>query len=71
MTPSPSGTELAVCMDIASRQQIRRLKYGTTVSENPLTKAQWRQHLYEELLDAVIYLKREMQEEHRWMDDQK
>jgi hypothetical protein len=71
MTPSPSGTELAVCMDIASRQQMGRFKYGTTVSENPLTKAQWRQHLYEELLDAVIYLKREMQEEQRQMDDQK
>jgi len=48
-----------------------RLKYGTTVSENPLTKVQWRQHLYEEWLDAVIYLKREMQEEQRQMDDQK
>jgi len=71
MIPSPSGTELAVCNDIASRQQMGRLKYGTTVSENALSKAQWRQHLYEELLDAVIYLKREMQEEHRWMDDQK
>lgn len=66
-----TGTELAVCKDISMRQQLGIMKYGTTVSENPLTRAQWRQHLYEELLDAVIYLKREMQEEQRQADDQK
>ena len=66
-----TGTELAVCKDISMRQKMGIMKYGTTVSENPLTKAQWRQHLYEELLDAVIHLKREMQEEQRQMDDQK
>jgi len=58
----PTGTELAVCNDIAMRQLIGIKKYKTTVSDNPLTKDQWRQHLYEELLDAVIYLKREMEE---------
>ena len=68
---TPIGTEAAVCHDIAMRQEMGIKKYGTTVSQNPLTKAQWRQHLYEELLDAVIYLKREMQEEQRQMDDQK
>ena len=67
----PTGTELAVCNDIAMRQSLGIKKYGTTVSDNPLSKAQWRQHLYEELLDAVIYLKREMQEDQRLMDDQK
>jgi len=65
------GTELAVCNDIAMRQTMGIKKYGMTVSDNPLTKAQWRQHLYEELLDAVVYLKREMQEEMRFIDDQK
>lgn len=67
----PIGTEAAVCLDIARRQEMGIKKYGTTVSQNPLTKAQWRQHLYEELLDAVIYLKREMQEDQRQADDQK
>lgn len=67
----PTGTEAAVCLDIARRQEMGIKKYGTTVSQNPLTKAQWRQHLYEELLDAVIYLKREMQEDQRQADDQK
>ena len=68
---TPIGTEAAVCLDIARRQEMGIKKYGTTVSQNPLTKAQWRQHLYEELLDAVIYLKREMQEDQRQADDQK
>ena len=58
----PTGTELAVCNDIAMRQAMGIKKYGTTVSENPLTKAQWRQHLYEELLDAAIYCKRAIAE---------
>lgn len=71
MKYTATGTELEVCNDIAKRQLLGTMKYGTTVSENPLTKAQWRQHLYEELLDAVIYLKREMQEDQRLMDDQK
>jgi hypothetical protein len=59
----PSGTEAAVCVDIASRQQVGLKKYGTTVANNPLTKKQWREHMYQELLDATVYLKREMQAE--------
>jgi len=55
-------TESLVCVDIRYRQQLGIRKYGTTVAGNPLTEDQWRQHLYEELLDAVIYLKRQMQE---------
>ena len=66
-----ADTESAVCNDIKNRQAIGIKKYNVTVADNPLTKAQWRQHLYEELLDAVIYLKREMQEEMRFLDDQK
>ena len=56
--PTPTGIELEVCRDIAARQQKGIQKYGVTVAENPLMREQWEQHLYEELLDAVIYLKR-------------
>lgn len=35
----PTGTELAVCNDIAMRQAMGIKKYGTTVSQNPLTMA--------------------------------
>lgn len=59
----PTGIEALVCQDIAERQAKGVATYGCTVAENPLTRAQWRQHLYEELLDAVIYLKREMQDD--------
>ncbi|MFZ4777773.1 MAG: hypothetical protein ACOYM3_20585 [Terrimicrobiaceae bacterium] len=61
-TCSPSGTEAAVCEDIARRQQIGIKKYGQTVSENPLTLKQWLQHAYEETLDQSVYLKRAIEE---------
>lgn len=53
-----SGTEKRVCEDIASRQIAGKLKYGTTVEENPLTLRAWLVHQYEELLDAAIYCRR-------------
>jgi hypothetical protein len=56
------GTELAVCEDIARRQQFGIHKYGQTVAENPLTHKKWLQHAYEECLDMAIYLKRAMSE---------
>jgi hypothetical protein len=54
--------ETQVCRDILDRQKLGKLKYGTTVAENPLTLRQWCQHGYEEALDLSIYLKRAMQE---------
>lgn len=54
----PTGTELAVCEDIARRQEMGRNKYGVTVAENPLRHREWLQHAYEEALDFAIYLKR-------------
>lgn len=59
---TPSGTEAMVCDDIAKRQQVGIAKYGTTVSENPLSHMQWLQHAYEECLDMAVYLKRAMEE---------
>lgn len=58
----PIGTELKVCNDIAMRQALGLKKYGTTVSENPLTLREWLQHAYEECLDQAIYLRRAMEE---------
>lgn len=59
---TPSGTEAAVCADIASRQRLGLQKYGTSVAQNPLTLRQWLQHAYEEALDLAIYLRRAMDE---------
>ena len=58
----PDGIEAEVCADIASRQQLGKSKYGTTVAENPLSLRCWLQHQYEELLDAAVYCKRAIAE---------
>ncbi len=60
MKKEPTGTELAVCEDIASRQEMGKKKYGVEVAKNPLTHKQWLQHAYEESLDHAIYLKQSM-----------
>lgn len=57
-----SGTERAVCEDIAERQQMGLRKYGCTVADNPLSLNEWLQHAYEESLDQAIYLKRAITE---------
>lgn len=57
-----SGTEKAVCEDIAQRQKVGLSKYGKPVSDNPLDLKEWLQHAYEETLDKAIYLKRAIQE---------
>lgn len=54
----PIGIEKLVCEDIAKRQQLGINKYGTTVADNPLELKQWMQHLYEELLDGAVYVRR-------------
>lgn len=57
-----SGTEAAVCEDIARRQAHGLKKYGVSVRNSTLTLRQWLQHAYEEHLDAAVYLKRAMEE---------
>ena len=57
-----TGTEKAVCEDIAKRQKLGIAKYGTTVADNPLVLRDWVQHAYEEVLDLAVYLKRVIQE---------
>jgi len=62
MMHSPSGIEVAVCQDIAERQQKGIAKYGVTVADNPLELRDWLQHAYEETLDKAVYLKRAIAE---------
>ena len=33
-------------------------KYGTTLSDNPLSTLEWLEHLQEELMDATLYIER-------------
>jgi hypothetical protein len=66
-----SGTEAAVCRDVAARQAKGLAKYGTTVRGNPLTLREWHQHHYEELLDAAVYVKRIIEQMDKEADDGK
>jgi len=59
---SPVGVEARVAADIAARQRIGILKYGTTVADNPLPLREWLEHAYQESLDLPIYLKRAIEE---------
>lgn len=49
--------------DLDARSAKGLKKYGVTVSDNPLSLAEWLQHAYEETLDKALYLKRAIQEE--------
>jgi hypothetical protein len=53
-----TGVEARVCQDIAARQQVGLAKYGVSVEGNKGDLKYWMQNLFEELLDACIYLKR-------------
>jgi hypothetical protein len=55
-------TEMEVIADILDRKNRGLVKYGVSVSENPLNLRQWLEHQYQELLDAAIYCKRAIQE---------
>jgi NTP pyrophosphatase (non-canonical NTP hydrolase) len=53
-----SRTLRAVIADLESREEKGRAEYGTTVDRTDLSPMDWEQHLYEELLDSALYLKR-------------
>lgn len=58
MERSNSLIVAAVIEDLIRRETKGLETYGTTVDRTDLSHAEWMQHLYEELLDAVVYLKK-------------
>ena len=58
----PDGAEARICTEIAARQQMGINKYGTTVSENPLSLREWLVHAKQEALDQATYLQRAIEE---------
>lgn len=48
----------SVSDDLFKRQDVGIAKYGTTVDRQDLTREQWLQHMYEELLDGAVYAKK-------------
>lgn len=68
--PVNSRTVAAVIEELQMRERKGLGAYGTTVDRQDFSYQTWQQHLYEELLDAAVYLRRVMnfeiysQEEH-------
>lgn len=56
----PTGVEALVVEDLAKRQAVGIRKYNITVQDSPAELLAWMQHMYEELLDASVYLKKAM-----------
>lgn len=48
----------AVRQDLLDRSARGLQKYGTTLDRKDLDASEWAQHLYEELLDASLYVRR-------------
>ena len=55
----------SIINDLKQRSETGFAKYGTTMDRNDLTRKQWLQHLYEELLDAAQYTKKLIMEENQ------
>ena len=45
-----------VMSDLQSRSEVGFRKYGTNTERTDLNTDDWLQHLYEELLDAAVYI---------------
>lgn len=54
-----TGDEIVdeVIADLERRSLLGQEKYGTTMSDNPLSLKEWLIHAYEENLDRGLYLK--------------
>ena len=57
MAEKISKTLQEVIKDMKAREELGKVKYGTTVDRGDLTLRDWLQHLLEEQMDAVLYTK--------------
>lgn len=55
MEHTPSKIVQGICKDLNRRDEVGQNKYGTSMDRVDLTTADWLQHNYEELMDAVQY----------------
>ena len=58
--PANSRTVAAVIEELQMRERKGLGAYGTTVDRQDFSYQTWQQHLFEELLDAAVYLRRIM-----------
>ena len=55
----PNSVILSAVIEDLKRRELKGLEtYGTTMDREDLTREEWMNHLYEELLDASLYLKK-------------
>ena len=53
-----SSIEDDVCFKILKRSDIGKKRYGVTMERDDLTRLQWSQHTWEELMDACVYIQK-------------
>ena len=53
-----SKIEDSVCKKILDRAKVGKEKYGTTMEREDLNFKDWMTHLQEELMDAVVYIEK-------------
>ena len=57
-----SKIEDAVCKKIQDRAKVGKKKYGVTMERDDLSFVQWMTHLQEELMDAIVYIEKTLEE---------
>ncbi len=58
-----SKIEEEVCFKILKRSEIGKVKYGTTMERNDLSRLEWLKHAQEEAMDLCVYLEKLIVEE--------
>ena len=56
-----SDTLNEVISDMIAREKLGLKKYGTTIDRDDYSLLDWIRHHYEELLDAALYVKKQIQ----------
>lgn len=60
-----------VIEDFRKREDRGLMKYGVTMDREDLLSHEWIQHMMEELMDAIIYLKKIQSGTQRFTDSEK
>ena len=53
-----SKIEDSVCKKILDRAKVGKKKYGVTMERGDLNFKEWMTHLQEELMDAIVYIEK-------------
>ena len=57
-----SKIEDSVCKKIQDRAKVGKNKYGVTMERGDLSLKEWMIHLQEELMDAIVYIEKTLEE---------